>query len=432
MDWDDESPAVPSPADPSHEEVASPETPVKTVTVSRTKWRLARAFSVLVLVLAIGAMGFILGHDVVKPAPIRSAAPRFTFPTFPSGGVGNGNSPSFQFPTTTPQNTKADAAAAKVAKKVDPGLVDITSTFASQNGTAEGTGMILTSNGLVLTNNHVVEDAATLSVRDVATNTTYVGTVVGYDLYEDVALIQLKGASGLTTIKTVNSDNVSSGEKIVGIGNAEGLGGTPSYVAGTVVALDQAITAGDETNPAGSEHLNGLIEVNAAIVPGDSGGPLVNDKGEVVGMDTAGSDLNGGFGFNPGNTSGDRGYAIPINTALSIATSIRDDAATSGVHIGATAFLGVEFDSTTAVGGSANSSSGVTIAGTVAGTPANKAGLVAGDVITSIDGQSATTGSALQTILLTKKPGDTIHLDYLNLSGVAKSISVVLGTGPAQ
>jgi len=97
----------------------------------------------------------------------------------------------------------------------------------------------------------------------------------------------LKGASGLTTIKTVNSDNVSSGEKIVGIGNAEGLGGTPSYVAGTVVALDQAITAGDETNPAGSEHLNGLIEVNAAIVPGDSGGPLVNDKGEVVGMDTA-------------------------------------------------------------------------------------------------------------------------------------------------
>ena len=87
-----------------------------------------------------------------------------------------------------------------------------------------------------------------LSLIHISTNTTYVGTVVGYDLSEDVALIQLKGASGLTTIKTVNSDNVSSGEKIVGIGNAEGLGGTPSYVAGTVVALDQAITAGDETN----------------------------------------------------------------------------------------------------------------------------------------------------------------------------------------
>jgi S1-C subfamily serine protease len=269
-------------------------------------------------------------------------------------------------------------------------------------------------------------------VRDVATNTTYVGTVVGYDLAEDVALIQLKGASGLTTIKTANSNKVSSGEKIVGIGNAGGLGGTPSFVAGSVVGLDQAITAGDETNPAGSEHLNGLIEVNAAIEPGDSGGPLVNDKGDVVGMDTAGSDLNGGFGFAPGNTSSDRGYAIPIDTALAIVASIRDDVAVSGVHIGATAFLGVEFDSATAAGTSANSSNGVTIAGTVAGTPANKAGLVAGDVITSIDGQSATSGSILQSILLAKKPGDTIHVDYLNLRGVAQTMSVVLASGPAQ
>jgi S1-C subfamily serine protease len=425
MEWDDESPVVP-PTD----EVASPEAPVRTVTISKTHWRLAKALSALMLVLAIGGAGFILGHDVVKPAPIRSAAPKYSFP---SGGLGNGGeSPSFQYPSVTPQNTKADAAAAKIANKVDPGLVDITSTLASENGTAEGTGMILTSNGLILTNNHVVEDAQTLSVRDVATNTTYVGTVVGYDLAEDVALIQLKGASGLTTIKTANSNKVSSGEKIVGIGNAGGLGGTPSFVAGSVVGLDQAITAGDETNPAGSEHLNGLIEVNAAIEPGDSGGPLVNDKGDVVGMDTAGSDLNGGFGFAPGNTSSDRGYAIPIDTALAIVASIRDDVAVSGVHIGATAFLGVEFDSATAAGTSANSSNGVTIAGTVAGTPANKAGLVAGDVITSIDGQSATSGSILQSILLAKKPGDTIHVDYLNLRGVAQTMSVVLASGPAQ
>jgi S1-C subfamily serine protease len=437
MDWDNESPAVPSPEESANAEVAptdvaSSESPVKTVTINKNHWRMARGLSALVLVVAIGGGGFLLGHDVYTPTPIRSAAPGFTYPTYPSGGFGNGNAPSFQNPTVTPQNTKADAAAAKVAAKVDPGLVDITSTFASESGTAEGTGMILTSNGLVLTNNHVVEDAQTLSVRDVATNATYVGTVVGYDLTEDVALIQLSNASGLTTIKTANSDKVTSGEKIVGIGNAGGLGGTPSFVAGTVTALDQAITAGDETNPAGSEHLSGLIEVNAAIEPGDSGGPLVNDKGEVVGMDTAGSDLNGGFGFTPGNTTGDQGYAIPIDTALSVVTSIRDDSAVSGVHIGATAFLGVEFDSATAAGQGANSASGVTIAGTVAGTPANEAGLVAGDVITSIDGQSAATGSDLQSILLTKKPGETIHVDYVNVSGVAKSLSVVLGSGPAQ
>jgi S1-C subfamily serine protease len=284
----------------------------------------------------------------------------------------------------------------------------------------------------VLTNNHVVEDAATLSVRDVATNTTYVGTVVGYDLTQDVALIQLKNASGLTTIKTANSDKVASGEKIVGIGNAGGLGGTPSYVPGSVVALNQAITAGDQTNPAGSEKLSGLIEVNAAIQPGDSGGPLVNAKGEVVGMDTAGSSLNGGFGFISGNTSSNRGYAIPINTALAIVSSITADNAVSGVHIGATAFLGVEFDSAAASFANANSSSGVTIAGTVPGTPAQKAGLAAGDVITSINGQSATSGSELQTILLTKKPGNTIHVDYLNVNGKATSVNVVLASGPAQ
>jgi S1-C subfamily serine protease len=423
MDWDNESPVV-----PTTDEVASPVAPENTVTVTKTQWRLARALSALVLVLVIGGGGFILGHDIVTPAAIRISAPNYTSPTFPSFGNGSG---SFQIPSVTPPNTKADRAAAKIATKVDAGLVDITTTFASTSQTAEGTGMILTSDGLVLTNNHVVEDAQTLSVRDIATNATYVGKVVGYDLTQDVALIQLKDASGLTTIKTANSDKVASGEKIVGIGNAGGVGGTPSFVPGSVVALNQAITAGDETNPAGSERLSGLIEVNAAIEPGDSGGPLVNDKGKVVGMDTAGSDLNGGFGFDPGNTSGDRGYAIPINTALAIVTSIRDDVATSGVHIGATAFLGVEFDSATAAG-NANSSSGVTIAGTVAGSAANAAGFVAGDVITSIDGQSVTTGTDLQTILLTKKPGDTIHVDYLNASGVAKTVSVVLGSGPAQ
>jgi S1-C subfamily serine protease len=459
MDWDDDNTTVPNadvPADavaPAGDPVAanepvaplgspldapaatSTDAPTKTVTISRTQWRLARGLSVLVLVTAIAGVGFVIGHDIVKPSPIlRSSTPNVTFPTYPSGGIGNGGG-SFQFPsvTPTPQNTKADKAAAKLAAKVDPGLVDITSTFASASGTAEGTGMILTSNGLVLTNNHVVEDAVTLSVRDIATNATYVGHVIGYDLSEDVAVVQLQNASGLTTVKTANSDDVTKGEDIVGIGNAGGVGGTPSAVPGTVVALAQAITAGDETNPAGSEHLSGLIEVNAAIEPGDSGGPLVNSKGKVVGMDTAGSDLNGGFGFIGPDTSNDRGYAIPINTALSIVTAVRDDDAVAGLHIGATAFLGVEFDSATAAGGSANDANGVVIAGTVANTPANKAGLIAGDVITAIDGQSVDSGSGLQTILLTKKPGDTIKVTYHpQTSPVTRTLSVVLGSGPAQ
>lgn len=428
MDWADESSEVP----PTEEaEIAEPSgLSPSTVTVSKKHWRLARALSALLLVLAIGGAGFVLGHDVVTPSPVRSAAPRFSLPP---GGSGEGDVPSIQVPPVSPQNTKTNAAAAKIARKVDAGLVDITTTFAGQSGTAEGTGMIITKNGLVLTNNHVVEGAATVSVRDVGTNTNYVGTVVGYDLAQDVALIQLKGAKGLSTIKTANSDTVTSGQSIVGIGNAGGIGGTPSFVAGNVVALNQAIAAGDATNPAGSENLSGLIEVSAAIVPGDSGGPLVNAKGQVIGMDTAGSDLNGGFGFgfSPGGAAGGRGYAIPINTALAIVTSIRTDSAVSGVHIGATAFLGVEFDSAASFG-SSNAANGVAIAGTIAGAPAQRAGLAAGDVITSIDGQTVTTGSGLQAILLTKKPGDTIHVNYVNANGVAKSVRVRLVSGPAQ
>jgi S1-C subfamily serine protease len=448
MDWDDENPEVPASTETATDSPAtdspatdSPTTDLpttdsptaKTITMSKTQWRFTKSVSALVLILAIGGAGFVLGHDVVAPKPLRGAAPGFTYPSFPSGGSGNGGfSPSFQYPSVSPQNTKADAAAAKIASKVDPGLVDITTSYASSSGSAEGTGMIITSNGLVLTNNHVVEDAASLSVRDIATDTTYVGTVVGYDLNQDVALIQLKDASGLTTIKTANSDKVTSGEKIVGIGNAGGLGGTPSYVAGSVVALNQGITAGDETNPAGSEHLSGLIEVNAAIQPGDSGGPLVNAKGKVVGMDTAGSDLNGGFGYQPNGASTNRGYAIPINTALAIVSAIRDDNASSGVHIGATAFLGVEFASAASTGGGGTSSSGVTIAGTVAGTPASQAGLVAGDTITEIAGQSVTSGSDLQSILLTKKPGDAIKVTYVNSRGATETASVTLASGPPQ
>ena len=156
--------------------------------------------------------------------------------------------------------------------------------------------------------------------------------MVGYDLTKDVALLQLSNASGLTTVKTGDSSTLSTGDKIVGIGNAGGTGGTPSFAAGTIKALDQSITAGDESNPAGSEKLTGLVEVNADILPGDSGGPLVTSKGRVIGMDTAGSSANGGFGFEQfGVTATSRGYAIPIKEALDIVTSIENGNSSSNV-----------------------------------------------------------------------------------------------------
>ena len=140
--------------------------------------------------------------------------------------------------------------------------------------------------------------------------------MVGYDRTKDIAVLQLHNASGLQTATLGNSSNASVGEDVVGVGNAGGTGGTPSAAGGTVTALNQSITASDEGDGT-SEQLSGLIETNADIQPGDSGGALVDTSGDVLGIDTAAS---AGFSFQSNDqSSGNQGYAIPIDTALSIA-----------------------------------------------------------------------------------------------------------------
>ena len=169
-------------------------------------------------------------------------------------------------------------------------------------------GMVLTSKGEVLTNNHVIEGATSISVTDVGNGVTYGAKVVGYDRTSDVAVLQLEKASGLKTVSLGNSSGVRTGQPVVGIGNAGGTGGTPSYAGGRVTALNQSITASDQGDGT-SEQLTGLIETNADIQPGDSGGPLVNSGGKVVGMDTAAS---AGFSFQQGGSL-TQGYSIPID-----------------------------------------------------------------------------------------------------------------------
>jgi S1-C subfamily serine protease len=439
MNWDADDNVSAATNEPETNVPSTPADLTSSTTPTRPKGLFIPRFVALaVLVVALAGGGFVFGHYIVTPP--RQVAPqgRFTIPSEGNSGFPNYriNQPSISAPKLTPTQKKANAAAAKVATKVDPGLVDITSTFSTQGSTAMGTGMILTSGGLVLTNNHVIEDASSISARDVATNTTYQATVVGYDLTKDVALLQLTNASGLTTVKTGDSSKLTTGDTIVGIGNAGGAGGTPSFAAGTVKALNQSITAGDESNPAGSEKLNGLVEVNADILPGDSGGPLVTGKGRVIGMDTAGSSANGGFGFEQfGVATTSRGYAIPINDALDIVKSIENGNSSTNVHVGATAFLGVEFDSVSNVTPGQpgqTATPGVALAGVVSGQPAANAGLVAGDVITSINAHTITTGTQLQALLLTLRPGNAVKIGYVNTSGVASSATATLSSGPAQ
>jgi S1-C subfamily serine protease len=352
---------------------------------------------------------------------------------------------------TATATSKTELSTSQIASRVSPGLVDVTSTLGYAGATAAGTGIVLTSNGEVLTNNHVINGATSVSVTDIGNGKTYKATVVGYDASHDIAVLQLSGASGLTTATTGDSSTVRVGDKVVGIGNAGGKGGTPSVAAGTVTALNQSITASDEGSSS-SEQLSGLIETNADIQAGDSGGPLVNAHGQVIGVDTAASSSNGssdpfGGGSNDpfGNGSSDNGssgsgqqattqaFAIPINTALSIASQIEGGHASSTVHIGTTAFLGVEIAPAGQQSdfGSSGSGSGVAIAGVRSGTPAAAAGLSAGDVITSVDGQSVSSGTGIQQVLASHHPGDNISISWTDANGQSHTATVTLAAGPA-
>jgi S1-C subfamily serine protease len=387
-------------------------------------------------------------------------------------GAGIGLSQGGSTPTGNATATsKTMLTTSQIASRVDPGLVDVTSTLGLEGATAMGTGIVLTSNGEILTNNHVVNGATSVSVTDIGNGKTYKATVVGYDESHDVAVLQLTGASGLTTATTGNSSTAKVGDSVVGLGNAGGAGGTPSVAPGTVTALNQSITASDEGSGS-SEQLTGLIQSNADIQPGDSGGPLVNSYGQIIGMDTAASTSGGQAGGNGGSGGGfggsggsggsgsgfggfggefggsgssgsgssgsgntgssgsgqastTQGYAIPIDTALSVAAQIEAGHASSTVHIGATAFLGLEIASSDQQG-----SSGVALAGAASGTPAANAGLGEGDVVTSLNGQSVNSGTDIQNILVGLHPGDQVSIGWTDASGQSHTATVTLASGP--
>ena len=318
------------------------------------------------------------------------------------------------------------ALARGTATPIGTGVVVIDTNLGYQGGTAAGTGMVLTSSGEVLTNNHVISGATTIKVVVPKTGHSYTARVVGYDRAADVALLQLRGVSNLKTV-SISSTKLSVGTTVTALGNAGGNGSIAS-ATGKVTGLGKSITASTDTGS--SEKLTGLIETNAAVQPGDSGGPLVNSKGQVVGMDTAASSSR--FGFQ--GISATDAYAIPLSKALTVAQAISSGKASATVHIGATAFLGIEVESvvTPGYGDGSGSTSGALIAGVMSGGPAASAGLAAGDVITAINGHAISSPSAISALVLTKKPGMKIRVAYVDPSGVSHTASVTLGSGPAQ
>jgi len=367
-----------------------------------------RKLGVLIGLVALLAGGLGASLDAVLSATGSSPPSVATLPRTGSVGL----SPS------------SDSVSA-VASAVEPAVVDINTTVASEVGsgteTGAGTGMIVTRTGEILTNNHVVEQATSIKVTIQGHRGSYNASVIGVDPTQDVALVQLSSPpANLPYVSLGNSSTVKVGTPVVAMGNALGLGGRPSVTSGTVTAINRTITAGDPLSPSATETLHKLFETDAPIESGDSGGPLLNLRGQVIGMDTAAASSD--------SSTGSLGFAIPINEAHSIVLNMERGRSNSRIIIGETAFLGIvegqpSFTSPTPA-------AGVFINGVISGSPAQTSGITGGDTITSINGTTTNSPSALQRIIRAHKPGDSISVNYVDSNGTSHSLSVTLGAIP--
>ncbi len=317
--------------------------------------------------------------------------------------------------------TVAGLARARSGASSD-GVVVIMTQLGFQGGAAAGTGMVLTSSGRVLTNNHVIAGATSVRVTVPKTHRSYTAHVVGYDVADDVAVLKLDGASGLATV-TRGSSSVAVGDSVTAVGNAGGSGSITTS-GGKVTRVGETISVRDDHGRV--EELTDLIQASTRVQPGDSGGALLDGNGRVVGMITAAS---GSRRFRFDGASSNAAFAIRIAKASGIAQQIVAGRRSAVVHIGPTAFLGV---SVGAVDGSSPATSGALIAGVVPDGPADSAGLAAGDVITTVAGKPVAAPSDISTILLTKKPGTRIAVAYVERSGARHTATVTLGSGPPQ
>jgi S1-C subfamily serine protease len=316
---------------------------------------------------------------------------------------------------------------AQISAKVAPGLVDVTSTLGYAHAGAAGTGMVLTPSGLVLTNNHVVEGATALKATDIGNGRTYRAVVVGYDRTHDIALIRLVGATGLKTVTLGDSTKVEAGQRVVALGNAGGRGGKPSVAVGRVIDLGQSITAND-ASAGTSERLAGLIHTNAPIEPGDSGGPLVNTAGQVIAINTAASGPQFRFSSPHPQT---QAFAIPVRQAKAILGLIQAGHDSATVHIGATAFLGVQIAPAGGPGSATAPGTGADVAGVLPNSPSARAGLKAGDVIVAVGNHRVTSPSSLQSVVGRYHPGDRVTLRWVDQTGLTHAAILTLANGPA-
>ncbi len=399
----------------SHEETASggPEWPRPTTPVvvapamaggqksGRTDWRPR-----VTLLLVAALVGALAGH-------------------FASSGSNGGTysiSTSNQAPTAA--LLTGNVTIPQLVDRVAPSIVTI--DVKSPVEEDEGTGMILTSNGLILTNNHVIANSlngGTISITRYGTTKAIPAILVGTDATDDVALIRAEGVSGLPTVTLGNSHKLVTGDSVVAIGNALGLSAsTPTVTAGIVSALGREVTASEGSS---SETLYNMIQTDAAINPGNSGGPLLDAAGQVIGMNTAVA------GTLPDGTSAQNiGFAIPIAKIQSLIPSLLKGTV---LQQKGRAYLGVEVTSNSSSAASANGlsiSTGAIVDTVEPGTAAAAAGLQPLDVITKIDKSTINNALDVTKAIQSKKPGQTVTI-HVNRFGQRLTLTATLGELPS-
>jgi S1-C subfamily serine protease len=400
---------------------------------SRSRMLVPLLVAVLGIALGAGGIALLRPHPASRaPAEVAGAAA-----TRQSGVVKAG-----------PLSSQA------IYARIEPSVVDVTSTLRYDNETASGTGFVIDSQAaLVLTNNHVIRDATSVTVTIPATSQTYVAHIIGVDVTADIAVLQIS-APDLAQAPIGDSAALSVGAPVVSFGNQAGAGGSPAVAAGVISATGRTIEASDSASGF-TETLHNMLQTTARIEPGDSGGPLADSAGAVVGVDTA-----------AGTGSSATGYAIPINVAMHAERQLRAGSPAPGITLGVQGFLGVinppgatrslqaeekleHISRTDAARTSpppvcaetetgqrmpsavAPVRAGALVVGVLCGTGAATAGIASGDVITAANGEPVSSSGALTAVISESPPGTLVPVTWVSPGGKARTSVIRLGTAPA-
>jgi S1-C subfamily serine protease len=342
-------------------------------------------------------------------------------------GRGSANAAATTTPAVSslPQATQVTADVKTALARIEPSVVLINDTITSSgaNGrggfggsggfggfqeSGAGTGIIITADGEIVTNAHVVNGATAITVTLPNNGGTHPASIVGIDTTQDLAVIKISGVSNLKPATFANSDTAAVGDSVLAVGNALGYGGAPTVTEGILSAKGRTLTGTDD-------NLSNLLQTDAAINPGNSGGPLVDSTGQVIGINVA---VASGTTSEPAQNIG---FSIPSNTVVNDLPSLKAGKGANsqgGQTTQSGTFLGVSV---------ADATGGALVQAVEPGSPAAAAGIQAGDLITSVNGKAIADGTALQQAIRSEKSGTTVTIG-LTRNGSPTTVKATLGT----